>query len=161
MGRILLSVILGVPFLLSCSEPEPGVNVGVGGARLTINGTDYPAVATLDQRLLGETWHQQIRLFAAEHEYMDMLNEDFHEGMVTWDDESFSAEGNLIFLTSRAHGGGGFGPTGGVLVIQTITDSTITGLFNLDMYNFASSCYRCEEDRLMVSGEFIALKRSG
>jgi len=51
----------------------------------------------------------------------------------------------------------GYGPTQGFLIIGDISDLTISGRFDMELYNFASSCYQCPQDEVSVEGQFLAV----
>lgn len=143
--------------LIGCSDPDSTTHdLTLGEAVLAINSIEYQAEANLGKRLLGETEYEQISLIVSDSISIDILNKDFKEGIVTWSGETFTSEGTMLFLRHHALGGAGYGPTGGYLIISDITGLTISGRFDMELYNFASSCYQCPQNEMSVEGQFFA-----
>ena len=144
-------------FFCGCSDPGSGdINLDPGAAILTINNESYAAEAILGTRLFRETEYEQIILHVGDSIQVDMMNLNFEEGIVIWDGEFSDAEGTRVFAVSQVHGGAGFAPIGGFLLISNKTDSSISGKFNIDLYNFASSCLHCPGNYLTIEGQFFA-----
>lgn len=149
-------IIIFAMILVGCSDPDSrGFDLNPGQAVLTIENIQYEAQAVLGTRMLGDTEYEQITLEVSDTIHMDILHEKFQEGVVSWTGETFEAEGTMVFLT-HFNLGGGFGPRSGFLIISKRTESSISGIFQLELQNFASSCYNCPEDRIQVEGQFNA-----
>jgi hypothetical protein len=150
-------ILLTLLFIIGCSDPDSrGLDLNPGKAVLTLDNMTYGAEAILGTRMLGDDEYEQITLQVSDTFYVDILNENFQEGVFNWDMEGFSSGGNMIFMTSFDRGGG-FSPRSGFLLITDITEMGVSGIFILEMQNFASCCYNCPEDRVKVEGEFVAL----
>ncbi|MBC8376837.1 MAG: hypothetical protein H8E26_12390 [FCB group bacterium] len=151
-----LLTLLPLLFIIACSDPDSrGLDLNPGEAVLTIDNITHGAQANLGTRMLGDTEYEQITLQVSDTIHVDILNENFQEGMVSWTGDSFDVEGTMIFMTHYGYGGG-YGPRSGFLIISEQTELSISGIFQLELQNFASSCYNCPEDRLNVEGKFIA-----
>ena len=147
--------------LLGCSEPGTGGSaMDSGEAQIIIDHVGYSAEAILDTMTLGETVYQKISLVVSDTFYIDILNENFEEEVMTWTGESLGAGGTMLFLISRDLGM--YNPHKGFLIISGVTDSTITGRFKFDMYDMASSCvmYPGAEAGMECEGEFFAVVSS-
>jgi len=154
MYRILISFL--AILTIGCSDPDSrGLNLNPGEAVLTIENIQHGAQAYLGTRMLGDTEYEQITLEVSDTIHVDILNENFQEGMVSWAGDSFDTKGTIIFMTHYGYRGG-YGPRSGFLIISEQTELSISGIFQLELQNFASSCYNCPEDRLNVEGKFIA-----
>ena len=149
--------LLPIILFISCSDPDSTFDVSAGEAVITLDNTEYNAEAKWGERIFGEDLYQEVHLDMGEDGYADILCLRFEEGPYVWDGETHRPDGAMVFLTTQNHGGGGFGPTGGFLIIHEITETTISGTFHLDMYNFASSCWDCPENELDASGKFVAI----
>jgi len=154
-------IVLTALFFTGCSDPESSaIDLDLGEAILTIDNTVYIAEAILGTRTIAETEYEQISLDVGDSIEIDILSVSFEEGFILWDGDTFVAKGTRFYFTSRLHGGGGFGPTSGYLIINEKTDNTISGKFEMDLYNYASSCYDCFGNEVTVEGEFIALRNN-
>ncbi len=153
---IKITALLFTLLFFGCSDPGPNsLNLSLGRAELTINNFAHGAEATMGTRSMGDTEYEQITILVADTLYIELLNEKFQEGIVNWDRETFSSNGTMVFMTNRRLGSG-FGPRSGFLIISDRTDSTISGIFNFELMNFASCCFNCPEDRASVEGKFFA-----
>jgi len=156
--KALIILQLFVWMLPGCSDPD-STNFGLypGEAELTIDGVNYAATAILGTRTLGDTEYEQISLIASDTVLVDILNENFQEGRVEWTGETFNAAGTMVFMHHPGLGFG-FGPESGFLIISDRTTTTISGIFNLELQDFASSCSNCPQDRVWVEAKFWAMR---
>lgn len=142
--------------LMACSEPGSGdINLELDKAVVILDDQTFAGTAEFGMRTLAETEYEQISLLLSDSTKIDILNENFEEAVAVWDGESFEAGRNMVFMSSRSWGGG-FAPMGGYLIIKNRSDEEISGKFDLVLYTLASSCYRCPEDVISVSGYFKA-----
>lgn len=147
-------IILLIMMLMGCSDPgSSGLDVNPGEGVFTIKNIEYQAEATFGTRVFGEDEVEQITLRASDTVFIDILCEDFQKGVTTWDGEFWSEEDVHVFMIHRDLGGG-FGPRSGYFIITKRTESYITGIFNMELQDFASSCYNCPDDLVWVEGEF-------
>lgn len=151
MSKVIL--VLAV-MLMGCSNPGSSrLDLNPGEAVFTIKNIEYEAEATFGTRMFGENEAEQITPMTSDTSYIDILSEYFQKGVTTWDGEVYNEEETHVFMLHRDLGGG-FGPRSGYLIITDRNASSITGIFNLELQNFASSCYNCPKDRVRVEGEF-------
>ncbi len=149
-------LVLTLLFITACSDPDSNsVDLDSGEGSITIGDMYFGAEATLENRMLGDDEYEQITLAVSDTFFVQILNQDFQKGVFNWSGEGMSSGGNMIFMTHFERGAG-FGPRSGFLIISSITDKSISGLFMLEMHNFASCCYNCPEDRVSIEGEFNA-----
>jgi len=151
LGSLLFTLLV-----FGCSSPESNnLNLNPGEAVLTINNIEYNAAAIFGTRILGETEFEQISLIVSDSIQIDILNKKFEKEVITWAGETFTSAGTMVFLSYSARGG--YGPTGGFLIISDLTDATISGRFDMELYNFASSCSDCPENEVTAEGQFVAV----
>ncbi len=144
---ILVIVIFG------CSEPD---SMKIGEAIVTIDNVEYKAKATVGSRTLEDTEFEKISIVISDTLFFEILKEIFIEETIKWTSMTPNTDGVVFSLQCWGVGGALYGPGEGFLKISNRSNSAIAGEFELDVYDFASSCWQCPDDKLTVEGQFIA-----
>ncbi len=149
-------VIIFLITTIGCSNPDnQDLILDVGQAIVTIENIEYEAVANMNSRILNDKEFEELSLIISDSVSINILKVNFMEETITWTGENLNPEGVIFYLLYNFISGSFNCPHDGYLLINARTDSTISGSFDMNLFDVTSSCSNCPEDHVSIEGQFI------
>jgi hypothetical protein len=151
-----INILIIIVFFIGCSNPNENTdNLDVGEALITIENSEFSAIALMGNQVLAETQFEKISLIINDSVKVEILQENFLEEQTIWTRENYYSQDILFSLQYNYYGGSPYSPLEGHLSINQRTELIISGEFEFTLTGGAYSCITCPEALRDIQGKFI------
>lgn len=152
-----INFLIIIVFFIGCSHPNESTNnLDVGEALITIENSEFAAIAFIGNQVLAETQFEKISLIINDSVKVEILRENFLEEQTIWTRENYYSQDIIFSLQYNYYGGFPYSPLEGHLTIDLHTELIISGEFEFTLTGGAYGCITCPEALRDIQGKFIA-----